>query len=250
MALLYVTQALALVATTWALWVRRDTIHSRWDGPITAGIALFGLGAALDSPWASVAASSFPLTGKFYLLNALGNICYLLGASRGLKTVVVRLLSGDALGRFMKFRIMIPVLSSSLVMLICVVQSPITSTMPAESLYFIRPDGWLAGYWVTYFLTLTGINTVAMWGARVLRSGPRSPMHDPLVAATALGTLACCGFFVAIVAGETGFIRNLIWPSAFIAISLGAVACGISWRHRTTELRGRRPSGERATDEP
>jgi hypothetical protein len=221
--------------------VRRHTVGSQWDGPITAGIALFGLGAVLDSTWGLVAAVSFPLTGKFYLINAVGNVCYLLGATRGLKTVAVRLMSDDALKRFMKFRVMAPVLVASAFMLICVVRSPITSTMPAESLYFIKPDGWLVGYWLAYFLTLTGINSVAMYGAFVLRSGPRSLMHDPLVAATALGNLACWGFFAAIVTGQTWLVRNLNWPSAFLAIIAGAVALSIAWRHRVDELAGRRP---------
>lgn len=240
MTLLYIANALAVLAVTWAVWVRRDTFGSRWDGPITAGIALFGLGAALDSPWGSVAAASFPLTGKFYLLNAFGNICILLGATRGLKTVAVRLMAVDALRRFMKFRIVTPVLIASAIMLTCVVQSPITSTMPAASLYFIKPDGWLLGYWVAYFLTLTGINIVAMYGAFVLRSGPRSPMHDPLVSATAMGSLACWAFFAAIVTGQTGLVRHAIWPSALLAIIVGALACGFSWKHRRTQLAGRR----------
>lgn len=236
MTLLYIANGLAVLAVVWALWVRRDTGASRWDGPITAGIALFGLGAALDSPWGSVAAASFGVTGKFYLLNAVGNMCTLLGATRGLKTVTVRLMDDDALRQFMRTRIMRPVLVACAVMLVCVIASPITSTMPAPSLYFVKPDGWLIGYWLAYFLTLTGINIVAMYGAAVLRSGPRSPMQDPLVAATALGTLSCWGFFAAIVTGQSGLVRTVIWPSALLAIIVGAIVCGLSWRHRRAQL--------------
>lgn len=245
MILLYISNALAVLTAGWALWVRRDSVGSKWDRPITAGIALFAIGAALDSPWGWAAAASFPLTGKFYLINAFGNICYLLGATRGLKTVAVRLMADDALRRFMKIRIMGPVLVAIAVMLICVVRTPITSSMPAESLYFIEPDGWLLGYWLAYFLTLTGINVVAMYGALVLRSAPRSAMHDPLFAATAGGNLACWGFFAAIVTGQSALVRLVIWPCAYLAIVAGALACGLSWQHRRAELAGRPPASGR-----
>ncbi len=233
---LYVLNALVLPTAAWALWVRRDTIHSRWDAPITAGIGLFALGAALDSPWPDAAAVSHPLTGKFYLVNCAGHICYLLGATRGLKTVAVRLMPDDAIDPFMKRRIMPPVFAASLGMVFFLVKSPATSSMPAANLYFVPVDGWLVAYWVTYFLTLTGLNAVAMYGGFRLRSGPRSTTHDLLVGATALGTLGCWGFFAAIVTGQHRLIETVVWPNSQIAIIAGATACALSWRHRTAAL--------------
>lgn len=236
MTFLYLSNALVLLIAPWALWVRRDTVHSRWDGPITAGVALFAIGAGLDSPWPTMAAASFPLTGKFYLLNCCGHICYLLGATRGLKAVALRLMSDHAIEGFMKTRVLPPVLLAAGVMVVCLLQSPRTADMSAANLYFVAPDGWLVAYWATYFLTMTGLNAVAMYGSFALRGSPRSPTHDLLVAATALGTLACWGFFVAIVTGQHRLIATVIWPGTQIAIIAGAIACALSWRHRRGEL--------------
>ena len=236
MSFLAVVNAVVVPVAAWALWVRRDPAHSRWDRPISAGIALFAVGAVLDSPWAGAAAASFPITGKFYLLNCAGHISYLLGATRGLKAVAQRLMPDDAIGPFMRTRILTPVLLAAVVMLVCLLASPRTSEMPAANLYFVTPDGWLVAYWAVYFLTLTGLNAVAVNGAFRLRSGPRSSTHDLLVGATALGTLACWGFFAAIVTGQHGLIENLAWPGSQIAIIIGAIACALSWRHRRAEL--------------
>jgi hypothetical protein len=73
---LYVANAIAVLSACWALWVRRHSFGSRWDGGITVGVALYGLGSALESPWPSLSAASFPLTGTYNLLPALGNICF------------------------------------------------------------------------------------------------------------------------------------------------------------------------------
>lgn len=239
MTFIYIVNALAVLVAIWALWVRRDTVHSRWDAPISAGIALFALGAALDSPWAAAATASFPLTGKYYLLNWLGHLSYLLGATRGLKAVALRLMPDDAIGGFMKTRVLPPVLLASTVMLACLLISPRSSDLPAANLYFVAPDGWLVAYWATYFAALTGLNAAAVYGAFTLRSGPRSTTHDLLVGATALGTLACWGFFAAIVTGQDRLIETLAWPGSQIAIIAGAVACALSWRHRAAALSGR-----------
>lgn len=236
MTFLCIVNALVLPVGVWALWVRRDTVRSRWDAPISAGIALFTIGATLDSPWAEAAEASFPLTGKFYVMNFFGHACYLLGATRGLKAVALRLMPDDALRVFMRTRILPPVLLAVGVMLACLVASPRTSELSAANLYFVAPDGWLVAYWVVYFLTLTGLNAVAIYGAFTLRSGPRSVTHDLLVAATALGTLACWGFLGAIVTGQHRLIEILAWPGSQIAIVAGAVACALSWRHRTAAL--------------
>lgn len=108
------------------------------------------LGPVLDSPWPGAAAASFPLIGKYYLLNCLGHISYLLGATRGLNAVALRLLPDQAIDPFMRTKIVAPTLLTSAAMLVCLGQSPATSTMPASNLYFVAPDGWLSAYWVTY----------------------------------------------------------------------------------------------------
>lgn len=228
-----------LLAAGWALWIRRDSIGSRWDAPMTAAIALFALGAALDSPWPAVGDASFALTGNFYVFAALGHISFLLGASLGLKTVCLRLMSDAAIESFMRWRVLPGVLAAGIVMLVCLTSSPAAFTARADSLYQVRPDGWLIVYWVAYFGTMTALNLVAMYGAIVLRRDADAIMVSPLAAATAVGTLACLGFFVAIVTGHGDGPHAVIWLGAYIAIIAGAVASAFSWRRRASALAGR-----------
>lgn len=77
MALLYAANIAVVLVVAWSVWVRRETVHSRWDAPNTIAIALLGLGAVLDSPWSGIATASHALTGKYYLLNTFGHITYL-----------------------------------------------------------------------------------------------------------------------------------------------------------------------------
>lgn len=239
MTVAYLANAAAIVVACWALWVRRHAFGSRWDGPITLGIAFFALGAVLDSPWPEVAAASYPLTGKFYLLNCAGHVSYLFGATRGLKAVALRLVPDQAIGGFMRRRILAPVGLASAVMLLCLVCSPATAAMPAANLYFVPADGWLVAYWIAYFITLTGLNAVAVYGAFALRNDARASTHDLLIGATTMGTLACWGFFAAIVTGQRRLIETVAWPGSQVAIMAGALALAVSWRRRAAAL-GRR----------
>jgi len=136
----------------------------------------------------------------------------------------------------MRTRIVPLVAAAALVMFACVMMSPLTSTMPAASLYQVSPDRWLIGYWAAYFGTMTMLNAVAVYGGIQLRRDPRSVMLDPLVAATAVGTLACVGLFVAIATGHIALIEQLAWPSCYIAIIAGSLACAQSWRHRCAAM--------------
>lgn len=232
MIVLRLLETLAILSALWAVWVRRDSLHSAPDAPITIAIALFACGAVLDSAWPTLGAASLPITGTAYLLTTLGHICYLAGAAMGLKTVWLRLLADDAIGPFMSTRILPLVLVAGLAMLTCVLMSPRTSGMRADSLYQVDPDGWLIGYWAAYFGTMTTLNAIAVYGGLHLRRDPRSVMVDPLVAATAVGTLACVGLFIAIASGHSTVIEQLAWPACYVAIIAGSLACAQSWRHR------------------
>lgn len=236
---LHVMNVAVIIVTGWALWVRRDSIGSKWDAPMTGAIALFAVGAALDSPWPAVGAASFALTGKFYLFTALGHISYLSGAALGLKTVCLRLTPDDAIESLMRSRVWPGVLTAAVVMMLCLISSPATSTMPAESLYQVRPDGWLIAYWIAYFGTMTAVNLVALNGANVLRREPDAVMVTPLAVATVVGTLACLAFFGAIVSGHGDGPHAVVWLGAYVAIIGGAVASALSWRRRARALAGR-----------
>lgn len=225
---------LAVLVAFWAVWVRRDSLRSAPDAPITIAIALFAFGAVLDSAWPDLGAASLPVVGTAYLVTTFGHVCYLFGAAMGLKAVWLRLLSDDEIVGFMRARIFPLVAAAALVMLACVLMSPLTSTMPAASLYQVSPDRWLIGYWAVYFGTMTTLNAVAVYGGLQLRRDPRAVMLDPLVTATAVGTLACVGLFVAIAAGHNEFMERLAWPSCYVAIIAGSLALAQSWRHRVS----------------
>ena len=65
---LALANVVAVSLAAWAVWVRRVSIGAPWDVGITVGVALYGLGSTLESPWPQMAAASFALTGKYYLL--------------------------------------------------------------------------------------------------------------------------------------------------------------------------------------
>lgn len=237
MSWLYVANVVVLVVAAWALWERRLTFQSRWDAPITWGIALYGLGAALDSPWPGVAAASYPLTGKYYLPMGFGHICYLAG-SVGIKSIYQRLLPDDAIDRFTRRFITIPIAAAAAVMLICLVASPVTSTMSEANLYLVRPDGWLQVYWATFLGTLMALTLVSMYGLTRLRLDDRSVMLNLLIASQVIGTLAALAIGVGVLTNHVEITGLMVWPFVYAGIIGGAVAAVVAWRHRISVLFG------------
>lgn len=231
---LYLANVAVVLVAVWALWERRLTFQSRWDSSITYGIALFGVGAALDSPWPAMARASDPLTGKFYLLMVFGHICYLCGAAMGIRATYQRLLPDAEIGPFMMRRIAPLIATASVVMLACFLCSPITSTMPADHLYLVKPDGWLTGYWIAFLGTLFTLELISMFGANRLRTDPRSVMVTLLVASQAVGSLAILFIAFGVLTGRTEIPRFLVWPFAYAGIVGGAIAAVVSWRYRTS----------------
>ena len=106
--------------------MRRLSFGSRWDGPITVGVGLYGLAAALDSPWPAMPAASFPVTGTYYVLPALGHVCYLAGTAAGIRSVYIRLLLDEEIDAFMRTRITRVVGVAAVAMLGCLIASPVT----------------------------------------------------------------------------------------------------------------------------
>lgn len=231
---LHVANAGAVLAACWALWVRRHSFGSRWDAGITVGVALYGLGSALESPWPALSAMSFPLTGKYYLLPVVGNICYLAGTAIGLKSFYVRLLPDAEIGRFMRIWIAPVVTIAAVIMLACAVASPATSAMPADSLYGVPIDGWLRAYFVTYFLSATMLLSAAVFGGLRLREGPNAGAVVPLMLIALIGSIACLWHLVAILSGHDQHAAALF--GGYLATTVTALACGISWRRRVEDL--------------
>lgn len=236
MTALQACNALAVLTSGWAVWVRRLSFGSRWDRPLTVGVALYCVASALDSPWPAIAAASFPLTGKYYLLNTIGHICFLAGTAAGAKAVCLRLLSDDELDRFMKTRVVPVVGIAAIVMLICVLASPMTATMPADFLYGVPLDGWLRAYFATFFLTLTAILWLALFGGvRLSEEPPGVGPARPLLATVSTGSLASLSFLGLLLTGRSDLIPT-VWPVAYLATTVASLTCALAWRHRIAQL--------------
>ena len=233
---LHFTNALAVLACAWAVWARRLSFRSRWDAPLTVGVALYAVASALDAPWPAIAAASFPLSGKFYLFNTVGQICFLAGNAWGVRAVCLRLLPDDELDRFMKTRIVPTVAIAATVMVACAIASPVTSTMPADYLYGVRLDGWLRVYFSTFFLTMAATLWMALFG--IFRLGTRPPgpgaaLH--LMGTVSIGSLACLGFLAALLTDRSELIPR-IWPVAYLTTTAAALSCAFTWRRRIAAL--------------
>ena len=228
--------AFAVLSAIWALWVRRYSFGSSWDGAISVGVALYGLGSALESPWPAVAAASFPLTGKYYLLPVLGNISYLAGTAMGLKSFYVRLLPDAEIGRFMRMRIMPVVVAAGTVMLLCAVASPMTATMPADHLYLVPLDGWLRMYFITYFVSVILLLGAAVFGGFRLLGGQSSGAAVPLMVIASVGSLACLGHLVAILTVGGHRVWMLALFGGYLATTVTALVCAVSWQRRIGDL--------------
>lgn len=236
MAWLYLANVLVLVIAVWAIWERRATFGSRWDSPFTVGIIVFGSGVALDSPWAEVAAASFPVTGKFYVLNAFGHILFLAGAATGIRGIYLRLMSDDDLRRFMRRRIAPVVGLAAVAMLVCLAASPVTSTMPAAHLYLVAPDGWLVAYWTVCIGALTILECVSVYGMLHLRREPDAVGVDVQVFCVLLAAVAAAAFGVAVITGRIDVPAAVVWVASYLAIGGGAIAAVLMWRHRVAQF--------------
>lgn len=231
--------ALAVLACIYAVWIRRMSFGSRWDAPLTVGVALYAAASALDAPWPDIAASSYPFTGKYYLLNTVGHICFLAGNAAGLRSVFMRLLPDDEIGTFMGTLVKPVVAIAATVMLVCVSASPITSAMPAHYLYAVPLDGWLRLYFCVYFLTMTATLWLAVFGGVRINLAPPGPGPAvPLLATATIGSVACLGFLTAILNGRADVITTL-WPLAYLTTTAAALTCAFAWRRRMATLNRR-----------
>lgn len=233
---IYAANVAVVLIAAWAVWERRLTFRSRFDASITYGIVLFGVGAALDSPWPEVARASHPLTGKYYLLMTVGHLCYLSGAALGIRAIYQRLLSDKEIRSFMNYRIASLIAVAAVVMLTCMLASPVTSSMPADHLYLVQPDGWLIGYWIAFLGVFFVLELISMYGANRLRADPRSGMAMWLVISQAAGSLAILAIGLGVLTGRDEIPRFLVWPFAYVGIAAGSAAAVVAWRHRAASL--------------
>lgn len=236
MTVVRVANIVVVLVMAWAVWERRLTFQSRYDFPNTAAVALFGLGAALDSPWPAVSAASHALTGHYYAFMVLGHFCYMAGAAMGIKSVYMRLMPDDAIGPFLRRRIVLPILGAAAIMVISFAASPATSSLSVDHLYLASPDRWLTIYWVVHFGTITWLGIVVSYGVSRLRGDPRSVMLNPMLVSLVLAALAGVVIAVGLVLGHGQDVRIVGWLVVYGSFIGGAVSSALQWRHRVQSL--------------
>ena len=232
MAALYLGNVGVLVVVAWAVWQRRATLRSRWDAPLTVGLALRGVGVALDSPWPAVAAASAAVTGKYYLLNTFGHISFLTAAAVRNTGVYLRLMPGVRVWALMRTRVLPLVAVAAVIMLVCVVASPATSSMTAEHLYMLQPDRWLAAYWTVFLAAGVLQAIVALYGLVCLRRDPDAVGLTAQTAASATSIAVYTLLGVAILTEWLELPVVLLWPLAYAMIAVAAIVAVRMWRRR------------------
>lgn len=236
MTVLYLANVAVVAIAAWAVWVRRDTLASRWDRPNTLAIGLIGIGAILDSPWPGMAHASFATTGKFYLLNTVGHIAYLTALALSLVAVYRRLAPDHTVERFMRTRITPLIGVAGVIMVIAVLLSPRSDELAAYHLYLVPPDAWLRAYWCVDLATLTLLLAISNYGLVRLRSDKRSKMVDMLSAATGVGIVAAFATAAGLLSEPAQFAPTLVWPLTYVATAATAIAHVVAWRHRVASM--------------
>ena len=147
-----------LLATAWALWVRRGSWSSRWDAPLTASIALQTIGAVFDTPWPAWQIAVSRVFGGPHVGTVVANLCYLAAALLAVIAVYSRLLPDHWATAVINTRFLQPVFAAVTLMIVAFnLSSATASGSPLVHLYFIPRDGWLTLYWVIYCLTLQSL---------------------------------------------------------------------------------------------
>ena len=229
---------LAFVA--WVIWERRLSFGSPFDSPITIGTVLFGAGVGLTSPWPVVAGVPFPFTGKYFVLIVIGQYCFLAATAFGIKAVYLRLLSDEAMGRFMRRRIAPLVAVASVALVICFVASSLTLTKPVDRPSFAPVNGWLAVSWIVYFGILAVLGLILSYGVARLRKDPRSVMLRILLLSLVPASLSAVVIGYALVSSARVNVWIVAWLINYVAFIGTAIAFVMQWRRRVQALLPRR----------
>lgn len=229
-----------LLFVVWAIWERRLTFGTPFDSPITIGTVLFGAGVGLTSPWPVVAGVPFPLTGKYLLLIVIGQFCFLAATGFGINAVYLRLLSDEAMERFMRRRIAPLIAVASTALVICFVASSLTLTRPVDRQSFASLDGWLAVSWIVYFGILAVLGLILSYGVAKLRTDPRSVMLRILLLSLVPASLSAVFIGYALVNSGHLNVWIVAWLINYAAFIGTAIAFVMQWRRRVRALLPRR----------
>lgn len=228
----------------WSTWTRRVTLHSRYDRGTTIAVALLGIGAVLDAPWPICATASEPLTGRFYGVMVLAQMCYLAAIVASSASVYVRLLPDGALGPFLRTRIVSVAVGASAIMVLAFWRSSVPLTHSVEHLYLATPDTALSVYWCVNFGAAATLGGILSYGLYLLSDDPRSAMSNVMLISVIIASASCVLIIIwAVISGHTMVLHRLAWQGGYLGFAGFAVSAAIQWKHREGALRRkRRPS--------
>lgn len=233
----------------WSAWSRRMTLRSRFDRGTTMAVALVGIGAVLDAPWAICATASVPVTGRYYGLMVLGHLCYLAAAVACIGSVYVRLLPDGECRPFMRTRIVPVAATAAVIMVVAFLTSSLPRTHSVPHLYLASPDMALATYWYATFGPSAALGGIVCYGLVLLRDDPRSVMANLMLVSAVVGS-AGGALIVAwgLLTGRIVVLQFLAWFGVYAGFAGFALAAAVQWRHRQAMMRGPQRSGRRPPD--
>ena len=242
MNLVDVVIASTVAAIGYAIWVRRDTLYSRIERPLTLSAVLCIAGIALVSPLSGVVIGGpvHAVTGLWHLDTCAGDLC-LLGSQIGALSALLRTVFSSAdRAAWLRFWVQ-PVITIAVP---CIAACMVLSQALHEGvpdILDVKPDIWLIGFWVircgvAVYLWLAGLRVL-----RVLRGDSQSRFL-----ANAYIVVMCCG----VAAGTVQISRVLagveppgdgltVWFLMCIAYGGTCAVAALSWRLKELRLRGR-----------
>ena len=220
-----------LAVVGWALWVRRDAWHSRWDAPMNASIVLQAIATVLDSPSPLVVAGIDALVGHEYVATVFAEYCYLGSGVLAILAVYKRLLSDQGIGPFMRTRVLRPVIATAVVMLAAFALSKTARVPTGDHLYLIPRDGWLTLYLAVYGFTILYLLVVVDRGMTKLREQVPENFDVFYLLWARFGIAAVSTWLLGLVVDVNTTVR-FAWPFAYVSTSFMALGAGRSWAKR------------------
>ncbi|HEU0190603.1 MAG TPA: hypothetical protein VFR17_04945 [Mycobacterium sp.] len=237
--------ATAIASMVYAIWVRRHTVGSHIEWPLTLSVLLCVAGIALVSPHAVpvVGTPLHALTGVWHLDTYAGDLCLLSSQISALYALLGSLFADEDRKTWMRYWIEPVAIVAMPQLAVCMI---LTKALRdgTPNILDATPDGWLTGYWLVVCVAMTYIWLAGLRALWVLRRDRQSrPIANAYIAAASCGVAACVLQMIWVFTGWQplghGIITWLLLCSASVGTCLTAAW---SWRRKEQRLRGKRPA--------
>lgn len=229
----------ALVVCAYALWVRRSTWATRWDGAVTLGLALrtVGFGALLPATGRVFGPPLHRVTGVWNVEELSGHILYL-GA---LMSVVYMALSRLRLGyrqrrRMLRRHLELPAVFTIAVGVLLFVYGAPDENIP--SMVNARPTVAMCAYGGLTIGAVMYFSVVAIWALRIIGRNPASRTTARVYIGVSCTAMAVCLVGVAEVVLSA---PHITWVAVRVELMVYAGAAIYSWKHRQFAPEGKKP---------